>query len=467
MKKNEAVKQTLEQNQQMAQQILEYGGVIQRNDTQITNTRERDSVTSYNQDISRFNWNNTKANAPIEQVSNEIATTPLDKNYLLNKTPNGYFNVYDKGNKMIGYSMDGKTLIKGEPKMKMGGKIPKYPKGGLTDDDYFTQLMQENGIMNIGNIGPVEDRSMLGPLNAKSVPVPQVNMNNLANKITELPESHPDYTTGEVDFPVTSTNTNEETSSKKQFSKEAIAGYGIKGAEMLGHLIQVMKKPDYVKPVYNPEENKIKSLMSNRTIDMQSILNELDLQEAGAKQNIADNSSSVGTMQANLQKLNANNVNAVAKTKIAEQQANNQYRADEAQVLNNLGQQKTQAQVYAEDVNARSKGNVQNQRDKFLKESIGGLGDFLLKKDYVNKENEFQMNMLKSKGINFGPTSYKTWNKAGINIVEFAGELESETDAAKRNALKAENKTKYLAAGGTEASWNAEIHELENKYLKK
>jgi len=454
MKKNETVKKQIEQNQQMVQKILEYGGVIQRNDTQITNTRERDSVTSYNQDISRFNWNNTKANAPIEQVSNEIATTPLDKNYLLNKTPNGYFNVYDKGNKMIGYSMDGKTLIKGEPKMKMGGKIPKASLGVLLSDKnklpyeegYVNQLMENNGV---------------------GIPVPQVNMNNLANKITELPESHPDYTTGEVDFPVTSTNTNEETSSKKQFSKEAIAGYGIKGAEMLGHLIQVMKKPDYVKPVYNPEENKIKSLMSNRTIDMQSILNELDLQEAGAKQNIADNSTSVGVMQANLQKLNANNVDAIAKTKIQEQQANNQYRADEAQVLNNLGQQKTQAQVYAEDVNARSKGNVQNQRDKFLKESIGGLGDFLLKKDYVNKENEFQMNMLKSKGINFGPTSYKTWNKAGINIVEFAGELESETDKAKRESLKAENKKKYLAAGGTEASWNAEIQELENKYLKK
>lgn len=441
MKKNEVVKQTLEQNQQMAQQILEYGGVIQRNDTQITNTRERDSVTSYNQDISRFNWNNTKANAPIEQVSNEIATTPLDKNYLLNKTPNGYFNVYDKGNKMIGYSMDGKTLIKGEPKMKMGGKIPKASLGVLLSDKnklpyeegYVNQLMENNGV---------------------GIPVPPVVDNS------ELKDDANFYKEGQVGTAIPEKE-------KKQFSPEAIAGYGIKGIEMLGHAIQAFKKPDYVKPVYNPEENKIKSLMSNRKIDMQSILNELDLEEASAKQNISDNSSSVGVKMANLQKLNANNVNAVAKTKIAEQQANNQYRADEAQVLNNLGQQKTQAQVYAEDVNARSKGNVQNQRDKFLKESIGGLGDFLLKKDYVNKENEFQMNMLKSKGINFGPTSYKTWNKAGINIVEFAGELESETDAAKRNALKAENKTKYLAAGGTEASWNAEIHELENKYLKK
>ena len=168
-----------------------------------------------------------------------------------------------------------------------------------------------------------------------------------------------------------------------------------------------------------------------------------------------------------LQKLNANNVNAVAKTKIAEQQANNQYRADEAQVLNNLGQQKTQAQVYAEDVNARSKGNVQNQRDKFLKESIGGLGDFLLKKDYVNKENEFQMNMLKSKGINFEPTDYKTWNKAGIDIVKFDAELESTADAEKRKELIETTKQKFLKAGGTEEVWNRNIYALQNKQLKK
>lgn len=478
MKKNEKVKQQIQQSQQLAQTILEYGGVLQRNDTQITNTRERDSVTSYNQDISRFNWNNTKANAPIEQVSNEIATTPLDKNYLLNKTPNGYFNVYDKGNKMIGYSMDGKTLIKGEPKMKMGGKIPKASLGVLLSDKnklpyeegYVNQLISQAGINP--NIPPIKALNDLNINSYKSqgadgidIEAPNDNYGkgiavNSPEYLNQMKKDSEFYKSGQV-------GTAKEEDTKKQFSPEAIAGFGIKGIEMLGHAIQAFKKPDYVKPVYNPEENKIKSLMSNRKIDMQSILNELDLEEASAKQNISDNSSSVGVKMANLQKLNANNVNAVAKTKIQEQQANNQYRADEAQVLNNLGQQKTQAQVYAEDVNARSKGNVQNQRDKFLKESIGGLGDFLLKKDYVNKENQFQENILKSKGINFGPTSYKTWNKAGINIVEFAGELESETDTAKRNALKAENKTKYLAAGGTEASWNAEIHELENKYLKK
>jgi len=343
-------------------------------------------------------------------------------------------------------------------KMKMGGKIKKYETGGKldpSDPDYFTKLMQQNNILNYGNIGPVEDRSNLGPLNKSK-------FNTTTNDNSEAKSDYEFYKPGQVGTPIV-----KGVDGKNKPSALEIAGYGIKGAELLGHAIQAFKKPDLVNPVYNPEENAIKGIMKNRSVDVQSILNELDLQEAGAKQNIANNSTSVGVMQANLQKLNANNVNAIAKTKFDESLQNNQYRADEAQVLNNLGQQKVVAQNYAEDLNARAKGNVQNQRDKFLKESIGGLGDFLLKKDYVNKENQFQENILKAKGINFGPTSYKTWNKAGINIVEFAGELESESDKAKRETLKAENKKKYLAAGGTEASWNAEIHELENKYLTK
>ena len=260
---------------------------------------------------------------------------------------------------------------------------------------------------------------------------------------------------------------NNKTKTKNKPSWLEMAGYGIKGAELLGHAIQAFKKPELVNPVYNPEENAIKNIMKNRSVDVQSILNELDLQEAGAKQNIANNSTSVGVMQANLQKLNAKNVNAITKTKFDEQLQNNQYRVDEAQVLNNLGQQKTQAQVYAEDVNARSKGNVQNQRDKFLKESIGGLGDFLLKKDYVNKDNNFQMNVLKAKGLNFTPTELNQWSKADIDIVKFVGDVESEADTEKRKKLIDDNRQKFIDKGGDAATFDARVQELQNKYLKK
>lgn len=338
--------------------------------------------------------------------------------------------------------------------LEFGGVIPKANLGILTSDK--NKLPYEEGYVN-----------QLMENNNTEIPVPPINWNMFKNNeeppIVDNSEAKVDsefYKPGQVGTPI-------KEEDKKQFSPEAIAGYGIKGIEMLGHAIQAFKKPDLVNPVYNPEENKIKSLMSNRKIDMQSVLDELDLQETATKQNINDNSTSVGVKMANLQKANANQVNAIANTKIQEQQTNNQYRADEAQVLNSLGAQKVQAQTYAEDLNARAKGNVQNQRDKFLKESIGGLGDFLLKKDYVNKDNNFQMNILKSKGLNFTPTELNQWNKADIDIVKFVGDVESEADTEKRKVLIAENRQKFIDKGGDAATFDARVQELQNKYLKK
>ncbi len=363
--------------------------------------------------------------------------------------------------------------------MKMGGKIPKASLGVLLSDKnklpyeevYVNQLISQAGITP--NIPPIKALNDLNINSYKSqgadgidIEAPNDNYGkgiavNSPDYLNRMKKDSEFYKPGQVGTAIPE-------KSKKQFSPEAIAGYGIKGIEMLGHAIQAFKKPDLVNPVYNPEENKVKSLMSNRKFDSQAILDALDLQDTANRQNINDNSTSVGVIQANLQKANANQVNAIANTKIQEQQTNNQYRADEAQVLNNLGQQKMQAQVYAEDVNAKSKANVQMQRDKFLKESIGGLGDFLLKKDYVNKDNEFQMNILKSKGINFEATDYKDWNKTDVDIAKFTGELESETDTAKRKAKMEEVHQKFLAKGGTEEAWqsNSIAQGLTNKYLK-
>ena len=235
---------------------------------------------------------------------------------------------------------------------------------------------------------------------------------------------------------------------------------------MLGHAIQAFKKPDYVKPVYNPEENAIKGTMANRKVDNQVILDAINLEENAGKQNLADNSSSVGVQNANMQKLHANAINSIAKTKIEEQQLNNQYRGEEANMLNTLGTQKMQAQVYAEDVNAKSKANVQMQRDKFLKESIGGLGDYLLKKDAVNKENNFQMNVLKQKGINFTVNDdWKSFSKAGIDIVKFDAELESETDKEKRKALIEKNAEK-LKPYITKEGYDTFLTGYTNKFIK-
>jgi len=384
MKKNEKVKQQIQQSQQLAQAVLEYGGVIPKADLGIRLS-----------DKNKLPYEEGYVNQLISQAGINPNIPPIKALNDLN------INTYKS---------------QGADGIDIEAPNDNYGKGiAVNSPDYLNRMKKHSEFYKPGKVG-----------------------------------------------------TAKEEDTKKQFSPEAISGFGIKGIEMLGHAIQAFKKPDYVKPAYNPEENAIKGTMANRKVDNQVILDAINLEENAGKQNLADNSSSVGVQNANMQKLHANAIKSIAKTKIEEQQLNNQYRGEEAIMLNTLGTQKMQAQVYAENVNAKSKANVQMQRDKFLKESIGGLGDYLLKKDDVNKENNFQMNILKSKGINFTPTDYNDWNKAEVDIAKFTGELESETDTAKRKAKMEEVHQKFLAKGGTEESWqsNSIAQGLTNRYLK-
>jgi len=144
--------------QQMAQELqgeqMAQDGINVNPYSSIENSRERDSLTSYNQDVkSTFNWDNVNGNLINPDLIKEklLQTEMLSKDYFLNKTPKGYFNVYDKDNKSVGYSLDGKTLLKGEP-MKMGGFIKAYNgfdtfnPGNRVENFKFGQLSGYTGI---------------------------------------------------------------------------------------------------------------------------------------------------------------------------------------------------------------------------------------------------------------------------------------------------------------------------------
>lgn len=425
--------------------LLYSQGKISLSDINSKNTYDKEYDTKYKSDIEKAMTEDPKGfYEKLVKARHDVAKTT--HGYTLDN-PNPAYEKSWKGrieNFKYGDENPGKGISKETPKTET--------RLNPSDPDYFTKLMEQQGVINNTSV-PVPDITFAYPEERNTVDTTDIV------KDVYIPEIN---TITDTTVP---TLTQEKTRNKP--SALEIAGYGIKGAELLGHAIQAFKKPELVNPVYNPEENAIKSLMKNRSVDVQSILNELDLQEASAKENIANNSTSVGVMQANLQKLNSNIVDSIAKTKFNEQLQNNQYRADEASVLGNLGQQKVIAQNYAEDLNTKAKANVQIQRDKFLKESIGGLGDFLLKKDYVNKENNFQMNILKQKGINFTVNDdWKSFSQAGIDITKFDGEIESLTDKSARQA-KIDALNKKLEASGVSKEGRDEfVKHYTNKYLK-
>lgn len=118
-----------------------------------------DTTTSYNRDIDRFAWRNTLQNLPEIQKQQQVPNQQIDSSYYTTKTPKGYFNVYDKQNQLVGYSMDNKTVIKQEPNFEEGGIIQawiqKFSPGG-TPKPYITPYtnfpQEENPVQGFTNL---------------------------------------------------------------------------------------------------------------------------------------------------------------------------------------------------------------------------------------------------------------------------------------------------------------------------
>lgn len=134
-----------------------------------------DTITSYNRDIDRFAWKNTLQNLPDIQKQQQVPNQQIDNSYYTTKTPRGYFNVYNKQNQLVGYSMDNKTVIKQEPNFEDGGIIQawiqKFSPGG-TPKPYITPYtnfpQEENPVQGFTN--------MQQSNNQMQVPVAQSNI---------------------------------------------------------------------------------------------------------------------------------------------------------------------------------------------------------------------------------------------------------------------------------------------------
>jgi len=120
----------------------------------------------------------------------------------------------------------------------------------------------------------------------------------------------------------------------------------------------------------NPYQNEIVGLMQNRRFDAQPFINEATMANQANNQNISDNASSIGVKLANMQKAQANYINSLASITGKAQEINNNYRAEEAQVKNNLGEVLRQEGIRQAGVNAQNKAAKQ----AFMAKTMTQLG---------------------------------------------------------------------------------------------
>lgn len=142
-----------------------------------------------------------------------------------------------------------------------------------------------------------------------------------------------------------------------------------KGLEFAGKAAMLAGGYDKVAPQYNPYESDIRRTMQSRGINMDAIKQQLlSGQNRGidASSNIRNESTRQALNNATIR----GSSNALANVSMQEQQLSNQYAADYASTLNNLGNQRVTANNFQEQLNNQSKAGYQMGLQNVL-ESVG------------------------------------------------------------------------------------------------
>lgn len=120
--------------------------------------------------------------------------------------------------------------------------------------------------------------------------------------------------------------------------------------------------PEAVPANYNPYATAITNTMSRRRYNIDPLLRDIETNRNVANYAASQQRTNTGQdMAFRLQNAIATN-KAIAAARAAESNANNQYRAEYANTMNNLGQQWVQATNLASELNARNRAAARNIR---------------------------------------------------------------------------------------------------------
>lgn len=282
--------------------------------------------------------NNTQK---LQQISNPQINTPLYNNQtepVILKTPWGIYDT--NGN------------------LENNNVTPITPLG-------LKKIPIQNISKEIAFAAPVNTNQINPPLFTGNLPSgPQQDMNGID---IEKPGDDFGAGIGVYNTPKTTTQRNSLFQNLTQGDKLQLAGM-LPGA--LYNIGMGLKKAEKEKFYTNPYQNQIIGLMQNRKFDAQPFINEAQLANTAVNEEIGNNASSVGVKLSNLQKAHANYMNSIASITGRAQEINNGYRADEANIKNQLGEVLRQEGIRQAQVNAQNKATKQ----AFMAKGITQIG---------------------------------------------------------------------------------------------
>jgi len=209
-----------------------------------------------------------------------------------------------------------------------------------------------------------------------------------------------------------------------------------KGLEFAAKAFQLADGYDQVQPELNPNASRIQRMMANRTINMDAVRNDaLSGYNQGVEQSGNVRSQAVRQV---IGQSNANNLTrTMGAASLQEQQANNQYRAEEAQVLNSLGAQEVQARNYAEQLDNQSKlGYQQSLQNMFT--SIGNAGQTLTNFRAGIAQQQLIASMLSTDDFKFGKAQdilRKAWTNGELSVDDMIKIKQAQDNGASEDMI--------------------------------
>lgn len=323
-----------------------------------------------------------------------------------NRTKEMLYSKVEADNRKMGPIADAKNGIpKTEGKFLYGGdedgvtrKNYREAQQEMTPEAFSEFVYGKNSIPELSLNSKTPEPNMEGLYDAKKVEVPHIYDKNV------IPNKKGLHTDSKK---ITTDSRNNTTG-----TDSTSVGFGpgdklnmLSSLPAIGYnLGQGFKKAEKENLQLNPEAANIKRLMADRKINFQALENELTKERTKGAMDIGNNTRSVGSRNANLQALYANVADKKAGLRLQEQDANNRYRGEEANVLNSLGAQESQERIRKNTVDSQNRAMKQN----FLGQAAveGGEGA----KNLANAFNANAKNNLTVSAVNALSTKY------GVNV---------------------------------------------------
>ena len=201
-----------------------------------------------------------------------------------------------------------------------------------------------------------------------------------------------EWTSEDLPLPETTTITTTSKQHDKDPDRNPIDWTGIASgiAGLAPILSNLNTRPEYQNTIYNPFANAIMTTMRNRRYDINPAIRDIERNRAIANYDASQMNTNTGANMAFRLQNASNTARAIADIRSQESNVNNQYLADYANTLNDLGRQWANESIRVQDANMANRAQARNIR----RAGISGLSQWMQNRELMRNQRDRDRAML-------------------------------------------------------------------------